>query len=187
MRSIYQMCMLMICYILSLVVYCHVHCISVVPHVVHTVWLVIFVVFKFSWGSNVVIFNDLIFVGHILNLKGILLNVYLHASYGRHGAKYVHVYLYLSTCEYTFSNACTLHIVSISWLQLVYYSCTQVPNVSNITSLNTFTYIHIWQYLTILKYTFDFSYSTCTCVWQSFKVLVYYLSTFKWTGSMTVL
>ena len=92
-QSIYHKCMLMVCCILSLVVYCNVHCIPVVPHVVHNIWLVIFVVFKFSWGSKVVIFKDLIFVGHILNLKWILLNVYLHASFGRHGAN-----TYMCTC-----------------------------------------------------------------------------------------
>ena len=42
----YHICMLMICCILSLVVYCNVHCIPVVLHVVHTVWLVIF------WSSK---------------------------------------------------------------------------------------------------------------------------------------
>ena len=37
-----------------------------------------------------------------------IINVYLHPSCGRLVAKYVHVYLYLSTCEYTFDNTCTL-------------------------------------------------------------------------------
>ena len=57
-----------------------------------------------------VIFKVLIFVGRKLKLERIftIYHYCLFASFLWQACGQVHVYLYLSTCEYTFDNTCTL-------------------------------------------------------------------------------